>query len=264
MKIKIFLLIFIFIIYLTIQRFIQNNLNIYEWHCKYIYPFDDKLTDIEKKYIKKCIEVSYCELFRPFYIINDPFIKRLSYFTYSHKVINNSINSSRIAYGTTIRPKSMYFYAKKVLEEKKIKCEIEPNNNYIFGGLGWDIQNGHFKIYFRFINYNNLSYEYKKLLPQNLKNIWESGLLSITYDKTGNVFEKKIYSYPKNEMIAELKSKKRYEIQLENKYNDNKWDTKLNDSGLKILKLYEKNGYKLDTIVFKNKMNYVLYFPMIF
>ena len=109
-------ILFIYLIYLTCQKYIKNNINIYNWHCKNIYPFNKKLTDIEQKYIKKCIEVSYCELFRPFYIINDPFIKRLSYFTYSHKVINNSINSSRIAYGTTIRPKSMYFYAKKVLE----------------------------------------------------------------------------------------------------------------------------------------------------
>jgi hypothetical protein len=252
-----------FIIYLTCQRFVKNNIKVYEWHCKNIYPFNKKLTDIEQEYIKKCIEISYCEIFRPFYFYNDPFIKRLSYFTYSHKSENNNINSSRLAYGSVIYPNSVYIYAKEVLKERKIKCEIEPNNNYIFGGLGWDIQNGHFKIYFRFINHKNLSPEYKKLLPVNLKNIWDSGLLSITYDINGNIVEKKIYSYSKDEMVAELKSDKRHDVQKESRNENNKWETKLSNGGCKILKMYEKNGYKLDTITFKNKMNYTLYFPMI-
>jgi hypothetical protein len=137
----------IYIIYLTCQRFVQNNVKIYKWHCENIYPFNKKLTDIEQKYIKKCIEISYWEIFRPFYFFSDPFIKRLSYFTYSHKSEKNNINSSRLAYGSVICPNSIYMYAKEVLKERKIKCEIEPNDNYIFGGLGWDIQSGYFKIY---------------------------------------------------------------------------------------------------------------------
>jgi hypothetical protein len=115
----------------------------------------------------------------------------------------------------------------------------------------------------KYINHNILSPEYKKLLPFNLKKIWESGLLSITYDINGNILEKKIYSYPKDEMVAELKSDKRYDIQKESRNENNKWETKLSDDGCKILKMYEKSGYKLDTITFKNKMNYTLYFPML-
>jgi hypothetical protein len=255
-------ILFIYLIYLTCQKYIKNNINIYDWHCKNIYPFNKKLTNIEQKYIKKCIEVSYWEIFRPFYIKSDPFIKRLSYFTYSHRIKDN-INSSRLAYGSVICPKSIYIYAKEVLKERKIICEIEPNDNYIFGGLGWDIQSGYFKIYFRFINHKNLSTEYKKLLPYNLKNIWDSGLLSITYDNNGNILEKKIYTYLKNEMVVELKSDKRHDIQRDIRDKNNNWETKLSNEGCKILKIYEKSGYKLDTIMFKNNINYTLYFPMI-
>ena len=246
---------------LTPKRFVNFNKKVHQWHCDHVYPFNEKLTEKENKYINECISMSYWELLRPFYAISDPFIKRLSYFTYSHRITNGNLNSSRIAYGSVINPGKAYLLALDVLKEKKIKCEIIPDNNIIFGGLGWDISSGHFKVYFRFINHKNLSIFYKKLLPK-MDNKCESGIISITYDVNSNVLERKIYFYPKDMMVAELKSKFREDTQQDCR-GDEEWGLKMNKTGKKVLRLYKKSGYKLDAITFKDRMNYTMYFPMI-
>lgn len=261
MNYKIFFIAIVIIFLLYIKySFIGFNKEVYKWHCKNIYPFDKNLSFVETNYIKKCIQLSYWELLRPLYCIFDPFIKRLSYFTYSHRIIDGKCNSSRIAYGSVIQSKKAYIYAKKVLHERNIQSEIIPNSNIAFGGLGWDIQNNHFKIYFRFYDFKKLSDTYKELLPDMINN-YQSGLLSITYNKNNKIIERKIYCYPIFEMVATLQSIYRKDIQHDC-HNNNKWVDKLDKTGLKILDIY-KNKYKLDTITYKNKENYTMYFPMI-
>jgi len=264
MKYYLLLLLVLILVILTIltsYRFVDFNRKVYQWHCDHVYPFHEKLTDNENKYINNCISLSYWELLRPFYAILDPFITRLSYFTYSHRIINGNLNSSRIAYGSVINPGKAYKFAQDVLNERNIQCEIIQNNNNIFGGLGWDVNSGHFKVYFRFLNYKHLESYYKKLLP-DMSNKRKSGILSITYDNNGKVLERKIYCYPKDTMVAELKSKVREDTQHDC-YGNEDWELKLNKTGKKILKLYKQSGYKLDAITFKDRMNYTIYFPMI-
>lgn len=261
---------YIFILFVLVvfakHRFVRYNQKIFDWHCKNIYPFHNKLSKLELMYIKKCIQHSYWELLRPFYCLFDPIIKRFSYFTYSHRSINQVINSSRIAYGAVINPSNIYPFALHIFKEKNINIatEIEPNSNINFYGLGWDIVRGHFKVYFRFFDYQFLEPLYKKLLPvdSEMKNNCESGLLSITYDRNGNVFERKMYTYPKNTRIAKLKSNKREDIQRDC-FSNSKWKRKLDDNGNKIMDLYEKDGYRLDTITYKDKYNYTMYFPKV-
>ncbi len=151
-------------------------------------------------------------------------------------------------------------YALRVFKEKNIKCELFPDHNLDFGGLGWDIQNNHFKVYFRFYNFKKLSETYKHLLA-DMNNNSPSGLLSITY--MGNkIVERKIYYYPKNEMVAKVKSQFREEKQQDcNK--EIEWKNKLDRIGKHIVKKYKNNHYELDTITYKDKHNYTLYFPLI-
>ena len=260
--ILVFIILIIVLIVLTQYikyHFVNYNKNVYKWHCDNIYPFHTKLTKKETIYIEKCIDLSWWELLRPFYMRKDPFIKRLSYFTYSHRVVNEKVNSSRIAYGSVINPSIVYEFSKEILNERGIKSEIVPNNNIIFGGLGWDFEEKHFKTYFRFKNFKNLSLKYQKLMG-NMENKCNDGIISITYDTTGIVLEIKVYCYSKNENIAELKSKFRHDIQKDCNGLE-KWN--LNTNGNNILELYKKSGYKLDTITYKDKNNYTVYFPQI-
>lgn len=261
MKVCLFLL-FLFIIKVIIKyEFVNYNKNVYKWHCDHIYPFHEKLSDVEQNYIHNCINLSYWELLRPLYVIFDPFIVRLSYFTYSHRVKNGKANSSRIAYGAAIKHKKAYENAIPVLAERRIVCEIIPDKNIHFGGLGWDIENGYFKIYFRFFNYERLSTSYKKLLS-DMKDNCKSGLLSITYDKDGFVFERKIYCYPKSKKVANLKSETRNDIQ-QDCHNNMNWRIKVCDTGKKILDIYENDKYTLDAITYKDNLNYTMYFPKV-
>lgn len=264
MKNKKYILILLSVILFFKHRFVKYNQRIFDWHCKNIYPFDKKLSLMELIYIKKCIQYSYWELLRPFYCIFDPIIKRFSYFTYSHRSIKQVINSSRIAYGAVINHHNIYPLALTIFKEKNIVIEIEPSSNINFYGLGWDIVRGHFKVYFRFFDYQFLEPFYKKLLPDEskMKNNYESGLLSITYDRNGNVFERKIYTYPKNTRIVKLKSDQREDTQRDC-FHNGKWKRKLDDNGKKLIDIYEKDNYHLDTITYKDQHNYTMYFPKV-
>ena len=252
-------LIIVFILTRIQHRFVNYNKNVYKWHCDNLYPFNTKLTIKESAYIEKCIDLSWWELLRPFYLRKDQFIKRLSYFTYSHRVVRGKVNSSRIAYGSVINPDIAYELAKEILNERGIKSEILTDNNIIFGGLGWDFEEGHFKTYFRFKNFKNLSSNYQKLLG-NMQNKCKDGIISISYDTNGNILERKVYCYSKKDNIAELRSEFRNDIQQDCNGQE-KWN--LNTTGNSILELYRKSGYKLDTITYKDKQNYTMYFPQI-
>ena len=254
-----YILLFILIIYILINKIIYYNKNIFKWHCDNIYPFDKKLSKKEIEYINKCIDLSYYELLRVFYYIKYPFFKKLSYFTYSHRIKDNHINSSRIAYGTVSMPKQLYKYVLPILQEKKINCELKPSKNIDFYGIGWDIEKNHFKLYFIFYDYTKIPGIYKKLLP-NMDDKYKEGLLSITYLKN-TLFERKVYTYPKNKYFAILKSENREEKQHE--YKNINLENKINDIGKKILKKYNRSGYMLDTITYKNKNDYTFYFPLV-
>ena len=71
-----------------------------------------------------------------------------------------------------------------------------------------------------------------------------------------------MYFYPiKNKNIAYLNSEKRNEKQVNIINNQKQYYNKINKKGQKIIDKYNAFGIKLDTINFRNKNNYVLYFP---
>jgi len=198
--------------------------------------------------------ISFLELLRPFFLLIDPIIKRYSFYTYSHKVENTKVNSSRIAYGSVIAPSIVYPYALKVLKERHLDCEIEPNKNIYFYGLGWDIEQNHFKIYFRYKNKYILPDTFKKYITENSS---KEGLLSITY-KNKIVIERKVYSYMFDKKNTLLSSNKRKEYQTDcNRYTNHN----LNVTGEEICKKYKEKNIVIDTINYQDKNNYTMYFP---
>jgi hypothetical protein len=234
-----YLLILIFVL-----SYINYNKRIYKWHNKNIYPFDKKLTDIEKRYINMCINISFLELLRP--LTFNSLLKRLSYYTYSNEIKNNNVNSSRLAYGSVMFPSFIYKYAMEVLKERNIEISMD---NEIFGGLGWDIDNDIFKIYYIFK-------DYRKYTDIKKDNILKGGIISFSY-KNNKFYEKKIYLYSVDGITTYLISDKRKEIQRDVYKNKND----ISNIGKEVISKYEKSGYKLDTINYRDKNNYVLYFP---
>lgn len=231
------------------RNFINFQKNIYTWHCQQ-YPFHLKLSPIEQEYISNCIRISWCEIFRYF---SNPFYKRLSFFCYSIRVNKNSSNNSRIAYGSVMRPNKAFEFAKSVLKERGIEL---PNLNMQFGGLGWDFEEGLFKVYFRFNDFDKIEKKYRGLSEGNFM---KEGLLSFSY-KNNKLLETRVYRY--NENDAHLFSDKRHDIQKD--IQKDIFNGRINEYGKKIIEKYNQQNYLLDTITIKNKDDFTLYFPSLF
>ena len=89
---------------------------------------------------------------------------------------------------------------------------------------------------------------------------YKNGLISITYDKNQNIYERKLYLYFKDNGIIEIKSDNGKEIKREC-YGSGVWKKRLDNTGKKLLEIYEKGNYKLNSVVFEDKNNYTIYFP---
>jgi hypothetical protein len=254
---------FFFLFFFWVKRFQQKQKDFYKWHCENIYPFHERLTQKEQDYIYNCISLSWYECFNFFYILFDEMILDLSFFSYSHRVKNTKVNSSRIYYGSLAAPQQAFIYAQSVIKERKIKLPFLPQGNYSFGGLGWDCQENHFKVYYRFFDKTKLPDSYQKLILPG--EYYPQGIISWTFNKKGNLLEKKVYCYPKKENCKKtyLFSKKRFQIQKDCKYQENiNQDTdRLNETGKLICAKYGEKGIFLDTFTFENENDFTLYFP---
>lgn len=217
---------------------------LFSWHCKNVYPFHEKLTPTEQAYVQQCIRLSWCELLRPFLMKRDPLLKRLSFFSYSTRVKSGGTSSGRLAYGSGVRPGTAYEYAQAVLNERRIVVEL--NENLIFGGLGWDLEEKTFRVYLRC----------KDLSKVDPKKEGEGGI-AWTYDENGKKVEEKIYSFPEKKVTL-LDSSRRGEIYQYDESVPNDVPEKVKE----VMNFYKKYGYELDTYA-KNGEEYTLYFPRI-
>lgn len=254
------------------KSFIAYQQNLYYFHNNTFFPFDKFLKESEKTYIHKCIDMSYYELFRILYIFIDPLIHRSSFFTYSHQVIDGNVNSGRIAYGSTICPKTAQIYAEPILRERGIVLPLSLDNpNLTFSGLGWDFGNRTFRVYIRYADLDKLPEDHKKMAEKG--DYYKMGLLSWSFGFDGKLEETKIYQYPVNKPFIQgiqhttiLNSNKRKHVSQHDTCRGKSssiWKDKLNSQGKDIIDHYEKEGHDLDTIVFNDSKNYTIYFPQI-
>jgi hypothetical protein len=266
-------LLFIFILFIItfINRVINKQYFLFNWHCKKYDDFKKAFTLNELNYVYNILNYSPIEL------LNKTMDgKRLSFISYSHELKNNDITSGRFAIGSIMLPNLSFFYALNILKERDI---IIPNyllkKDYIFGGLGWDINKKIFKVYFRCLNRNFIKNKdslaiIDKLLKADEKTkirltkilkdfrsnkYWKEGLVSFTYENN-KLCEKKIYLYPKYsyKFKTYMLSDKRGIIKQEDIINSN------NSIDNKIIQDYKSIKFELDTYTkIKNKVT--MYFP---
>jgi hypothetical protein len=284
--------IYLIIIYCinVVREFVNYQYNIYVFYNTNIFPFYKYLSNPEKTYISECLKYSAFELFRP---LCQSFYHRLSFFSYSIKCSNNYINTSRLSYGSVIVPDLIFPSAKAVLNSRNIAEPAIIDDNISFGGLGWDLYENIFKIYYRFNNYDKLPWLIKKMFNSLIKQnklqdntnktqsimFLDQGLISWSY-KNNILFEIKLYQYDKNNTLNTILysvdpfgKHLRTDVQHNNQelYTDKKNTEyteykipeyrQINEKGQYIIDLYEKHNYKLDTIHITDKDNYTLYFP---
>jgi hypothetical protein len=145
---------------------------------------------------------------------------------------------------------------KKIIDQYTKNCIYDPNITTI-------LLNGHI--------HNKKSHIINKNINKNIdKKLLNVGILSWTFDNnTNKLKETKIYRYSSdkpnisgsyNKTIL-LSNKRNYIPQYDIKKDDKIWNKKINKNGKKILNIYKKNNYHLDTISYQDINHFTLYFP---
>ena len=236
---------------------------LFQWHCRHFFNFRRKLHRIEKDYLEHCFRLpsTYKE-------VSEGGYEHFSYYTYSHRVKGNSVNSSRIAYGSVAHPDEAFAAARPVLQHRSIEVPESMLQQTRFYGLGWDVEEDQFKVYFRTLDWTTLHPDFLRLAGDyTLKEHRPEALLSMTYEGQ-EVAESKLYLYPKDECLpggvrgfARMMTDRRGEVAQEDLDPKQVGGHTYNETGREIIKKYEGIGEPLDTVAYHSPDNFTLYFP---
>ena len=237
--------------------------SLFRWHCQHFFDFQSAMSAKERKYLRKCW--SLCENYQE---VSEGGYRHFSYYTYSHRVKGDLVNSSRIAYGSVHHPHKAYQAARAVLAERGIDPPDSLTHRNKFYGLGWDFDKGHFKLYFRTLEWSRLHPEFLTLAKGHKPEEHRSeALLSITYVES-EIRERKLYLYPLDHLLpngvqgfARMMTDRRGEISQEDLDPKKVEQHNYNQTGLKILEMYEEIGESLDTVAYQSEDEFTLYFP---
>lgn len=268
---KLIIVLVLVLIIINIIVLIKNyHFEYYKFNFTNFNNYFNKFSSDEIEYINYCMKNSIYEFLLNivYYILSifNIFSKNIySYATFSHTVSNNTVNSTRLSIGTLYFSKSYFKIANKVIQGRNINIKsMENDKNLFFNGLGWDLKNKQFKIYYRYNDYNKLKKKFKKLYKNKSKfNYSKKGIISLTY-KDNKLFETKLYLYENtNNETAYLFTNLRGTViqHSDLDINTNFYD-KINDTGKNIVDKYKKNNYQIDTINITDKDNFIIYYSL--
>lgn len=213
----------------------------------------------ELDYLEACFALA-----RDFQEISDSGFDRFSYYTYSHRVDGDAVNSSRLAYGSVQNPGPALVAAGPVLAARGLAIPgfYLENPDSHFYGLGWDFLEEQFKVYFRVTRLGELPETEARLIEGIvLQEHRPEGLVSFTYTRN-QLSESKVYVYPLAEPVARMRTDRRGEVQqVDVQAGGADWLSRLSLPGQRILRLYAERRENLDTIAFEDREHYTLYFP---
>lgn len=252
----------------TMPSLLKEHEALFTWHCRQFYPFDSQLNADELRYLRTCFSLaeSHQQMSASGY-------RRLSYYSYSHRVSGTEVNSSRIAFGSLEHPGKVWESAQPVLERRRvhIAAGLLETSACAFGGLGWDLLAGHFKVYFYLADLAELREPgLVELFKRDVASRRE-GLVSFTFVDGGELHEEKVYMYPsqdgveqpheESQDVAIMSTSKRGLVQQLNVADSSVWMTRLNAVGRRIIYRYADINESLDTIAYTDPEHYTLYFP---
>lgn len=237
--------------------------SLFQWHCRHFFNFRRRLSSLEKVYLETCFTLP-----ESLHEVSDGGYEHFSYYTYSHRVKGTSVNSSRLAYGSVAYPEPAWQAAQPVLEQRGLTLPVGLAEEHPFYGLGWDIEEQLFKVYFRSRDWRCLPPALAELV-QGYR--WEDhrpeALLSLTWDPSGLV-ERKVYLYPRESSLAPgvrgralMITDHRGEVVQDDLVPNSLLPYQLNETGQAILAKYQEIGEPLDTIAYHSPDDFTLYFP---
>lgn len=236
---------------------------LFRWHCRQFYDFERAFSRLEQKYLRKCWSLA-----KDFQEVSEGGYRHFSYYTYSHRVKGSSTNSSRIAYGSVREPERAYRAAEPVLKERGIELPESLTRHTRFYGLGWDFEEGDFKVYYRTLDWTALEPDFLRLAegydPTRHR---PEALLSLTYAGTSEM-ERKLYLYPIEEDLppgvqsfARMITDRRGEVSQHDVDPKKVEQQRYNTTGQRIITLYQEIGETLDTVAYQSEDEFTLYFP---
>lgn len=231
---------------------------LFQWHCRHFFRFRRYLTRAELDYLEACFQLA-----SGFLEVSECGFERFSYYTYSHRVDGERVNSSRLAYGSVLHPAPALTAARPVLAEREIALPsffLESDASRFYG-LGWDVEEHQFKVYFRVVALPQLPADVAALIAGlPLEEHRPEGLVSFTYTRN-QLSETKVYLYPRTDTVARMVTNVRGEVTQHDVAADADWTQRLSPPGQRILRLYAERNESLDTIAFQDATHYTLYFP---
>lgn len=239
---------------------------LFGWHCRYFYPFHAELTEIELKYLACCFDLCESET-----DVQARGYRHLSYYSYSHRICGDSVNSSRIAWGTVLYPDKLAEAAREVLLSRGIVIDryFFGSGNSSFYGLGWDLAERHFKIYFRVQQVKLLPQpELQELVARSPSPFRQEALVSFTYESDA-LIESKVYLYPQPGAEVEthrtlMVTDRRGPVPQDDIAGSESHQAllqRLSPPGRAIVAKYLEIGLTTDTVAFEREERYTLYFP---
>ncbi|MBT9587306.1 hypothetical protein IV102_28445 [bacterium] len=239
---------------------------LFQWHCRNFFRFRRYLSGAEKDYLETCFALA-----QGFEEVSESGYSHFSYYSYSHRVDGELVNSSRLAYGSVCHPGPAWQAARPVLAERSLTLPDFFVNNPVsnFYGLGWDLLERQFKVYFRVTQLTQLPAEVATLIgPRRLEDHREEGLVSYTY-VDNQLSETKVYLYPRLSVElpegvrgeAYMMTDRRGTVPQYDVASSASWIDKINPAGQGIVRLYQELDETLDTIAYTDPDHYTLYFP---
>ena len=232
---------------------------LFQWHCRHFFRFRRYLSEREKNYLEVCFELpdDYREVSPAGYA-------GFSYYTYSHRIEGDRVNSSRLAYGSILHPEEAWKAALPVLAERGLELPRfwTEDEDCHFYGLGWDLEEQQFKVYVRCTRCDRLPAEELRLLEgRSLDDHLPEGLLSRTWTG-GCLSERKLYLYPRNQPgVACLLSDRRGAAGPIRGHFAPGWGRRPSPPGWDLRAPSRELIEELDTIAFQDPDHYTLYFP---
>ncbi|MEO1482047.1 MAG: hypothetical protein AAFU77_08060 [Myxococcota bacterium] len=227
---------------------------LFDWHCESFFDFRNALMACELDYLGACFALA-----EDHQETSPRGSTNLSYYSYSHRVRGDSVNSSRLAFGSVARGRFLLPAMRNVLEARGLSTmPFEEDENCTFGGLGWDIASDHFKVYWLVHDVQHHLASGGAEFVGRPPACRPEGIESWTYRKNER-FERKLYVQPRDGGAVLMYTDRRGVVEQQDV--DGARALPINRTGMAILKAYADIGEAVDTVQITHFDDFTLYFP---
>ena len=241
----------------------------FDWFCDHFFDFRKPFSIWEQQYVHQCFSL----MDEWAYGVDDKV--SLSTVSYSHRIKENSINSSRLAVGSIKYRHELAGLHRRILQLNGVDPSKVKDFSHLFG-LGWDFLQKEFKLYFYYADRKACQLlQVNRLVPVLPSHaVHPFSLASLTY-RDYRPFEYKVYLYPQK-VVTPYSRDLPFESSIKHTTHmigsrrgtvaqmdlDKKTDVNqyLDRVGVQLVDQFATINWHLDTIAYQGSKQYTLYF----